>query len=249
MVWIAAFLVGGIIALLYWYSIRQGIGELALKYGKKPEATAVAKTNDRGSGDTNKSSSPAELPKSAPSKEVPSSGSSPTAASPSHGSTDSKIEQQLSELSKQLSQSRDKPPCDIPNGQFVGCSDAEVFNWGEPLIARLQAAVQENKDSMIRRNQQYAIDHDEKALNYKVMENAHLNRYLERDLKNLQIYRAALVSKLHGGSPNPEYALKSVADSIAMRGSLSDAISMYGLADMIAEDLQDLRNRLSQQLH
>lgn len=107
---------------------------------------------------------------------------------------------------------------------------------------------------MNRRHFKFAQDHDEVALNNKLVENIELNRYLEGDYKNFVTYRSAVVARLKGGDPNGNYnplQFLGASDGLPLQSSerlvLMDKNSHLSYAQEIQRDLQRLSVLLVQQ--
>ena len=165
--------------------------------------------------------------------------------------------QQLAEMLRKAFpvQPSEKKPCHPENGNFDDCTDVEVLDWGQPVLERLNDAVQKGIKSMYQRHERYMQDHDERALNDKTVENADLCRSLENDYKNLKTYRALLLSKLKGGDPtsyDPINALTTPPYGVLWGGGRiglahADPFRLTE-AEEILRDLQDLSNRLRRQV-
>ena len=100
-------------------------------------------------------------------------------AEPQQEPLSKEIAKELAELKKGLT----KGPCHLENNQLVDCTDAEILVWGKPLLERLQAAIEDNKNSIRQRHRQYEKDHNDAVLKdwkNRVPENIDLNRYLAR---------------------------------------------------------------------
>jgi len=141
----------------------------------------------------------------------------------------------------------EKKPCHVENGQLVDCTDSEIVDWGRPILQRLNEAIQDNVTSMDRRLHKYQNQNDPMASSERLLEIVQLNRYLEKDYRNFVIYRAAVISRLNGGDPNPSSVLMYLAAQITREGGLSDQFSNLSQAQFIYEDLQDVSNRLARQ--
>lgn len=193
---------------------------------------------------------------------------SPPIEEKSHGTTDNvipKIEhpkpakahdavkELAEELRKELARPPEKKPCRLENGQLVDCTEAEVLDWGKPLMKRLGEAIEKNEKAMWERHREYQRTQNKAILKQNLIEHIELNRYLERDYKNFVIYRGALLGKLQGGDPTNYDPIQSLA--IPPRGylagghlGLSDKYSMLSDAQAILRDFQDLGNLLAQQM-
>jgi pimeloyl-ACP methyl ester carboxylesterase len=141
---------------------------------------------------------------------------------------------------------RKEKPCQLENGQLVDCTDAEILGWGKPVLQRLENALQADMKAVLDRHKQFPDQNDSMARGLKIVENATLNRYLERDCANFVIYRAAVIARLWGGDPDPHPALRYLCTNIA--GGLSDQFSKFVEARSVWEDLRDISQRLSQQI-
>jgi hypothetical protein len=118
----------------------------------------------------------------------------------------------------------------------------------------LDKAIQQYIAARTAAHQRFERDHDQAALDNKLLENIDLNRYLEEDYKNLVVYRAAAISKLKGGNPENYDPVSGLSRGFRRflttdgRLVLSDADSLIGDAQSVLRDLQELSSRLAQQV-
>jgi hypothetical protein len=141
---------------------------------------------------------------------------------------------------------RTETTCHLEYNKLLDCTNAQVLDWGKPLLSRLDDGI---KRCIRQTTERIQEGHNDQ--NSKILESAFLNRALETDYNNFVTYRGAVVRTLKGGDPHPADPLIFLtSNNDIWRGKLvlRDMQSNLGMAMSIQTDLQDLSSRLARQV-